>query len=504
MASPRIIPLVLAGGAGTRLWPVSRDAMPKQFLPLVGEKSTYQQALMRVAAGDLFAPPIVMTSDAIPLLRAPPGRGDRRRRHRRAGADAARLRPRHRGRRGVRQEPRSRRDRACHRGRSRHPRHRAFPRGLPRRTRRGRGRDTSSPSASARPGRRRATATSAAARRSAFPARAGSRRSSRSPMPRPPPPMWRRAICGIRAISCFAPTRSWPSSRASSRRWRRRSKPRSRPPATTSASCAWTKRPFPRRPQKSIDYAVMEKTDRAAVVEGRFRWSDIGSWDAVFEVASRDQAGNATSGPALAVDATGCMVHAEGKLTAVLGAEDLIVVSTPDAVLVMPRSRAEEVKRAGRRAQAQGQGRRRSSIAAVHRPWGYYEFDRRRRALPGQAHRRPCRAASCRCRSITIAPSTGWWCAAPPRSRSATRCRVVHENESIYIPIGSVHRLANPGTHRARADRGADRQLSGRGRHRADRGRLSPRVSPSCPRVTPSLPPAPCIGKIVRAPRRGG
>src|SRR5215475_11769014 len=63
MASPRIIPLVLAGGAGTRLWPVSRDAMPKQFLPLVGEKSTYQQALMRVS-GDLFAPPIVMTSDA--------------------------------------------------------------------------------------------------------------------------------------------------------------------------------------------------------------------------------------------------------------------------------------------------------------------------------------------------------------------------------------------------------------------------------------------------------
>src|SRR5689334_24960989 len=63
MASPRIIPLVLAGGAGTRLWPVSRDAMPKQFLPLVGERSTYQQALARVADAELFAPPIVMTSD---------------------------------------------------------------------------------------------------------------------------------------------------------------------------------------------------------------------------------------------------------------------------------------------------------------------------------------------------------------------------------------------------------------------------------------------------------
>ena len=64
MASSRIVPLVLAGGTGTRLWPVSRDAMPKQFLPLVGEKSTYQQALMRVSSPELFAPPIVMTSDA--------------------------------------------------------------------------------------------------------------------------------------------------------------------------------------------------------------------------------------------------------------------------------------------------------------------------------------------------------------------------------------------------------------------------------------------------------
>lgn len=67
---------------------------------------------------------------------------------------------------------------------------------------------------------------------------------------------------------------------------------------------------FGQAPQKSIDYAVMEKTERAAVVEGRFRWSDIGSWDAVFEVSSLDPGGNAASGPVLAMEAKGCIVHA--------------------------------------------------------------------------------------------------------------------------------------------------------------------------------------------------
>src|SRR5712691_12977557 len=90
--------------------------------------------------------------------------------------------------------------------------------------------------------------------------------------------------------------------------------------------------PFARTPQKSIDYAVMERTERAAVVEGRFRWSDIGSWDAVFEIAPRDESGNATHGPVVAVDAKDCIIHAEDRLTVVLGVDDLIVVTTPDAV----------------------------------------------------------------------------------------------------------------------------------------------------------------------------
>ena len=88
---------------------------------------------------------------------------------------------------------------------------------------------------------------------------------------------------------------------------------------------------FELAPQKSIDYAVMEKTGRAAVIEGRFRWSDIGSWDAVFEVAAHDEAGNVISGPAAALDTRDCLIHAQERLTVALGVRDLLIIATPDA-----------------------------------------------------------------------------------------------------------------------------------------------------------------------------
>ena len=156
--------------------------------------------------------------------------------------------------------------------------------------------------------------------------------------------MSRKAICGIRAISCSAPTTLLGELA--------RFEPAMAQAVEAAVGSAKTDLGFVRldaeafapAPQKSIDYAVMEKTERAAVVEGRFRWSDIGSWDAVFDVAPRDDGGNVVYGPASTVDAQDCVIHAEDRLTAALGVEDLVVVSTPDAVLVLPRARAEEVK----------------------------------------------------------------------------------------------------------------------------------------------------------------
>jgi mannose-1-phosphate guanylyltransferase/mannose-6-phosphate isomerase len=85
---------------------------------------------------------------------------------------------------------------------------------------------------------------------------------------------------------------------------------------------------FAAAPKKSIDYAVMEKTSRAAVVEARFRWSDIGSWDAVHAVSKQDGSGNALHGPAIVQDARNCLVHAEDRITAVLGVDDVVVVTS--------------------------------------------------------------------------------------------------------------------------------------------------------------------------------
>jgi mannose-1-phosphate guanylyltransferase / mannose-6-phosphate isomerase len=196
-------------------------------------------------------------------------------------------------------------------------------------------------------------------------------------------------------------------------------------------------------PQKSIDYALMEKTRHAAVIEGRFRWSDIGSWDAVFAVADRDSAGNALHGPAVAFEAENCLVHAEGRLTAVLGAKDLVVVTTPDAVLVLPRARAEDVKQLVAALKAAGHPEA-SNHRRVHRPWGHYEgvdvgerFQVKRIVVsPGgrlslqqHMHRAEHWVVVRGTAAVTIGAEE----------------RVIHENESIYIPMGAIHRLSNPG-----------------------------------------------------------
>jgi len=103
---------------------------------------------------------------------------------------------------------------------------------------------------------------------------------------------------------------------------------------------------FAAAPSESIDYAVMEKAERVAVVPVRVGWSDIGSFEALYDVAGKDDAGNAVTGPVLALDARGCLIRSVGPLVAAIGVEDLVIVATADAVLVVPRAQSQRVKHA--------------------------------------------------------------------------------------------------------------------------------------------------------------
>jgi mannose-1-phosphate guanylyltransferase/mannose-6-phosphate isomerase len=442
MSQSKIIPLVLAGGTGTRLWPVSRDAMPKQFLPLVGPRSTYQQALARVSSPELFAAPIVMTSDAFRFFA--------RRQAEEIGIDAT-----------VVLEP-MRRDSgpAIAAGaavaRQRDPDaivlaiaadHVIF--------------DTDLFHEACRAGRDAAAAghivtfgISPTAPKTSY----GYIRRG-DPLP----------IDGVNRIAAFVEKPNAARAAeyvAQNYLWNSgnflfpaklllgeiaRFEPVMAEAVETAVSRArmdlgfvrMDPEAFARSPQKAIDYAVMEKTERAAVVESRFRWSDIGSWDAVFDVATRDAGGNAMTGSALAFEAQDCIVHAQDHLTVLLGVKDLIVVTTSDAVLVLPRSRAEDVKKLVAELGQQGRAEVKEH-PRVHRPWGYYESvdngDRfqvkRIVVVPGgklslqQHHHRSEHWIVVRgTAEVTVGDTV----------------RKVHENESIYIPIGSVHRLANPG-----------------------------------------------------------
>ena len=111
---------------------------------------------------------------------------------------------------------------------------------------------------------------------------------------------------------------------------------------------------FARSPSDSIDYAVMEKADRVAVAPVDMGWSDVGSWDAIHELGPRDAAGNVQHGEVLAIDTQGCLIRSNGPLVAAVGVEDLIVIATGDAVLILPRGASQDVRRAVEALKKQG------------------------------------------------------------------------------------------------------------------------------------------------------
>jgi mannose-1-phosphate guanylyltransferase/mannose-6-phosphate isomerase len=200
---------------------------------------------------------------------------------------------------------------------------------------------------------------------------------------------------------------------------------------------------FGRAPKKSIDYAVMEKTEKAALIQADIGWSDIGNWQAVWELSERDLSGNSVRGNGVVMDAKNVHIRSDDTLTTVVGVDDIIVVTTQDAVLVLGHEHGDKVKQLV--AQLKRDNRREAGEhKRIFRPWGYYQsVDAGPRYQVKRIVVKPGERLSLQ---KHFHRSEHWIVvkgAAEVGRDEATH--LVHENESIYLPIGSKHRLSNPG-----------------------------------------------------------
>jgi mannose-1-phosphate guanylyltransferase/mannose-6-phosphate isomerase len=444
MGSRLLIPVIMCGGAGTRLWPVSRESMPKQFVPLLEARSTFQQVLGRIRDQAIFDRPIVITYSDFRFIVAEQMRecgiaGDIvlepiRRDSAMAVGVAAVL--------GGARDPASTvivlaadhvvRDpdafaRACLQAMAAAAGGRIVAFGIP----------PTFPATNygyIRPGAKLDGGSAFAV--AAFVEKPDAATAGRYIADRY---LWNsgnfvfRADVMLSEIARFEPDIA---------------------EAAKVAVGGMTKdldflrlpaEAFAQAPKKSIDYAVMERTERAAVVPLDCGWSDVGSWSAVWDALGHDADGNAATGAAVFLDSRNTLAHSDAAiLTAVVGVDNLVVVATPDAVLVTSRDKAEQVKDLVERLKAQSHEQAVMHLR-VHRPWGYYQgVDA---------------GARYRVKRIVVNPNamlslqkhfrrSEHWVVVRGVAEVTigSDIRTIHENESIYIPIGGVHRLANPGT----------------------------------------------------------
>ena len=439
--SRRIIPLIMCGGAGTRLWPASREGRPKQFLPLFGARSTFQDTLLRVSDTALFERPIVITNAAYRFMVLE--------QLAEIGIEA-----------DVLLEP-ARRDSGP-----------AIAAG--------------SAFAQARDGEAvvlalaadhvvRDTGAFLAACRQGLAAAISGRITTFGVRPERPATEYGYINPGdvvsgeVRAVETFVEKPDSATAEQyvkSGYLWNsgnfmfrasvlldeyRKVDAASVETVANAVSKAGrdlsfvTLDPdaFGAAKAISIDYAVMEKTSHAAVVPVACGWSDVGSWHAVWELSEKDADGNAAQGPAVFEDSHNCDVATDKALVALEGVDDLVVVATQDAVLVSRQKDANGLKRLVAKLKTVAPEVTEAHIK-VHRPWGSYQS-----VDNGERHQ---------VKRIIVKPGqrlslqkhyhrSEHWIVVRGAARVTVNetVKTLHENESIYIPMGAVHRLENPG-----------------------------------------------------------
>ncbi|MGJ4892273.1 mannose-1-phosphate guanylyltransferase/mannose-6-phosphate isomerase [Bradyrhizobium sp. HKCCYLS3077] len=437
----RIIPLIMCGGAGTRLWPASREVRPKQFLPLFGARSTFQDTLLRVSDADLFARPIIITNMAYRFMVLE--------QLAEIGIEA-----------DVLLEP-MRRDSGP-----------AIAAGAAFAQSRDQDavvlalaadhivRDNTAFVAACRQG----LAAAEAGRIVTFgvnPERAATEYGYISPgavvsgevravakfVEKPDQPtaeryigegyLWNSGNFMFRAGVLLDEYRKYDAGSVQSVADAVAKAGRDLSFIILDSDAFAAAKPI------SIDYAVMEKTERAAVAPVSCGWSDVGSWHAVWELSDKDGQGNAARGTAVFEDSRNCNVVTDKALVALEGVDDLVVVAAQDAVLVSRQRDANGLKRLVAKLKTVAPEVTEAHIK-VHRPWGSYQS-----VDNGERHQ---------VKRIVVKPGqrlslqkhyhrSEHWIVVRGAARVTVNetVKTVHENESIYIPMGAVHRLENPG-----------------------------------------------------------
>ena len=444
MGSRLLIPVIMCGGAGTRLWPVSRESMPKQFVPLVEARSTFQQVLGRIRDATMFDRPIVITHSDFRFIAAEqmrecgiegdivlePMRGDSAMAvgvaavltaARDPASTAIVLAADH-----VIRDPEAF-ARACRDAMAAAANGRIVTFGI-------RPTFPATNYGYIRPGAKLDGGSAFAV--DAFVEKPDAATAGRYIADRY---LWNsgnflfRADVMLGEIARFEPDIA---------------------AAAKAAVGGMTKdldflrlpaESLGEAPKKSIDYAVMERTERAAVVPLDCGWSDVGSWSAVWDALGHDADGNAATGSVVFLDSRNTLAHSdEATLTAVVGVDNLVVVATPDAVLVTSRDKAEQVKELVERLKAQNREQAKTHLR-IYRPWGYYQgVDAGARYQVKRIVVNPNAMLSLQ---KHFKRSEHWVVVRGVAEVTiGSDIRTIAENESIYIPIGSVHRLANPGT----------------------------------------------------------
>ena len=200
---------------------------------------------------------------------------------------------------------------------------------------------------------------------------------------------------------------------------------------------------FAKCPSDSIDYAVMEKTDSAAVVPLNAGWSDVGSWSSLHEALERDSEGNALRGDVLSVDTKGSFVIAESRLVATVGLKNHVVVETKDAVLVAPKDRVQDVKKLVDKIKQGGRSEHQLH-REVHRPWGSY--DSIENGARYQVKRLSVKPGASMSLQLHHHRAEHWIVVAgTARITRGDEVFMLEENQSTYIPLGVKHRIENPG-----------------------------------------------------------